>query len=61
MTRAVAAVAAICCLGGAVVLHAAQERWAPPQADKPELLYVRSPAVVKRTALSYNGIAADVY
>ena len=61
MTRAVAGVGAICCLGGAVVLHAAQERWSPPEVDRPELLYVRSPAVAKRTALSYGAISADVY
>lgn len=61
MTRAAAGVGAICCLGGAVVLHAAQERWSPPQVDRPELLYVRSPAVAKRTALSYQGVAADLY
>ena len=61
MTRAVAGVAAICCLGGAVALHASQDRWSPPQVDRPELLYVRSPAVAKRAVLSYNGIAADVY
>jgi tetratricopeptide (TPR) repeat protein len=61
VTRATAGVGAICCLGGAVVLHAAQERWSPPPADRPELLYVRSPAVAKRAALSYQGIAADLY
>jgi hypothetical protein len=59
--RAAAAVAASLCLAGAVVLHAAQDRWAPPAVDRPELLYVRSPAVMKRAALGYDAIAADVY
>ena len=61
MTRATAALAAAFCLAGAVMLHAAQERWAPPKVDRPELLYVRSPAVMKRAALGYEAIAADVY
>lgn len=61
MTRATAALAAAFCLAGAVMLHAAQERWAPPKVDRPELLYVRSPAVMKRATLGYEAIAADVY
>jgi len=61
MTRVTAALAAAFCLAGAVMLHAAQERWAPPEVDRPELLYVRSPAVMKRAALGYEAIAADVY
>jgi hypothetical protein len=61
VTRATAGLTAAVCLGGAVVLHAAQDRWAPPDVDRPELLYVRSPAVMKRAALSYGGVAADVY
>jgi hypothetical protein len=59
--RARAAVAAIVCLAGAVALHAAQDRWPAPALDTPGLLYVRSPQVARRAALSYDGIAADVY
>ena len=59
--RAIAAVGAVACLAGAVWLHAAQEYWVPAQVDRPELLYVRSPAVLKRAALGYDAIAADVY
>ncbi|HYT68807.1 MAG TPA: hypothetical protein VEL51_20450 [Vicinamibacterales bacterium] len=61
MTRVTAGVAAAMCLGGAVMLHAAQDRWTPPSVDRPELLYVRSPAVVKRAVLGYDAIVADVY
>ena len=61
MTRVTAAIGAAICLAGAVVLHAAQDRWAPPAVDRPELLYIRSPAVMKRATLRYDGIAADVY
>ena len=61
MTRAVAAVAAAACLGGAVALHAAQDRWPAPKVDAPGLLYVRSPAMIKRTVLDYDAIAADLY
>ena len=56
-----AALGASLCLAGAVVLHAAQDRWAPPAVDRPELLYVRSPDVIKRAALGYDAIAADIY
>jgi len=61
VTRVTAGVAAAMCLGGAVMLHAAQDRWTPPSVDRPELLYVRSPAVVKRAVLGYDAIVADVY
>ncbi len=61
MTRVTAGIAAAMCLGGAVMLHAAQDRWTPPSVDRPELLYVRSPAVVKRAVLGYDAIVADVY
>jgi hypothetical protein len=61
MRVAFAAAAAIC-FAGAVALHAMEDRWAPrPDVDRPELLYVRSPAVARRAVLSYQGIAADVY
>jgi tetratricopeptide (TPR) repeat protein len=54
--------AAVACLAAAVALHAAADRWAPaPSVDQPGLLYVRSPAVARRAALGYPGLAADVY
>jgi hypothetical protein len=59
--RAAAGAAAIVCLAAAVALHAAQDRWPAPAIDVPGLLYVRSPAVARRAALSYDGVAADVY
>ena len=61
MTRAVAGAAAVACLGCAVALHAAQERWPAPAVDAPGLMYLRSPAVVKRVVLDYDAIAADLY
>lgn len=61
MNRVAAAAAGAMCLAGAVVLHGAQERWAPPAVDRPELLYVRSPAVLKRSSLGYAGVLSDVY
>lgn len=61
MTRAAAAAAAAACLGGAVALHAAQDRWPAPEVDRPGLLYVRSPAVATRIVLDYDGVAADMY
>ena len=59
--RLIAAAGGLLCLAGAVALHAAQDRWPAPQVDRPELLYVRSPAVMKRAALGYDAIAADLY
>jgi tetratricopeptide (TPR) repeat protein len=59
--RAIAAASALISLASAMWLHAAQEHWVPPQVDRPELLYIRSPAVLKRSALGYDAIASDVY
>lgn len=62
MTRGAGAAAAAVCLGLAVTLHAAQDRWTPPPSvDAVALLYVRSPAVAQRLALGYRGFGADVY
>lgn len=61
MTRAMAAAAAAGALACAVVLHAAQDRWPAPDVDRPDLLYVRSPAVMKRIVLDNDAVAADAY
>ena len=61
MTRAQAGAAAIVSLACAVVLHAAQDRWPAPDVDRPDLLYVRSPAVMRRLVLDYDAVAADAY
>ena len=55
------AAAAALCLAAAVALHAAIDRWPAPAVDTPGLLYVRSPEAARRAALSYRGVAADVY
>jgi hypothetical protein len=60
--RALAFAAAAICLVAAVALHATEDRFAPaPAVDAPGLMYVRSPAVARRAALGYSGLAADVY
>jgi hypothetical protein len=62
VTRAAAGIAAAVCLGGAVAVHAAQDRrWPAPMADRPELMYLRSAPVVQRAVLDYDAIAADLY
>lgn len=61
MTRAAAGAAAAVCLGGAVALHAAQDRWPAPTVDRPGLLYLRSAAVAQRIVLDYDAMAADMY
>jgi hypothetical protein len=60
-TPRAAAAGAVLCLAGAVGVHAAQDRWPAPAVDRPELLYVRSPGVMKRAMLGYDAFAADVY
>lgn len=54
-------IGAVVCLAGAIAIHAVQDRWPAPAVDRPELLYVRSPHVMKRVLLGYDAFAADVY
>jgi hypothetical protein len=62
MTRPILAACALACLAGAAALHASEDDWAPPpNVDAVALLYVRSPAVARRAALGYPGLAADIY
>lgn len=62
MKRGLTAGAAAMCLGLAVMLHAAQDsRYPAPAIDRPELLYIRSGATMKRLALHYDGAIADLY
>jgi hypothetical protein len=58
---AAAGAAAAFCLGAAVALRAAEDRWPAPKVDRLELLYLHSPAIARRLVLGYDGIAADVY
>src|SRR5687767_1664043 len=48
-------------LGAIVGLQIVRERAAPLERDDEELLYVRSPEAVKRLALSYDSLVADLY
>lgn len=49
-------------LAGVVGLQAVHEqRGGPPAADSPSILYVRSPEAMRRLALSYDALLADVY
>lgn len=59
--RGPAGLAAAACLGGAVALHAAQDRWPAPKVDAPGLLYVRSSTMMTRIVLDYDAVASDVY
>lgn len=45
----------------AVALQVERERRSPPAAIRDELLYVTSPAVLGRLALSYDAVVADLY
>ena len=48
-------------LSAIVGLQVARERAAPLPAAEEKLLYVRSPEAVKRMALSYDSLVADIY
>jgi hypothetical protein len=55
-------VAAIVCLAAAIALQAGRDRAFPPrEAATAQLLYVRSPEALKRLALGFDALAADVY
>lgn len=48
--------------GGVIGLQAVHDRaGGPPAAQTPAMLYVRSPEAMKRLALSYDQLLADVY
>ena len=48
-------------MGAIVALQIVRERAAPLSSGEEELLYVRSPEAMKRMALSYDSLLADVY
>ena len=49
-------------MGGVVALQAVHEHYSgPPSANAESLLYVRSPEAMKRLALSYDSLLADIY
>jgi len=49
-------------LGGVIGLQAVHERLGGvPAVDTPDMLYVRSPEAMRRLALSYQSLLADVY
>jgi hypothetical protein len=54
--------AAVTCLALSIALQIGRDRVYPRNdPDTQQLLYVRSPAVVKRIALGFDALAADVY
>lgn len=53
---------AVACLAAAVALQVGRDRLYPRNdPDTRQLLYVRSPDVLKRIALGFDAVAADVY
>jgi hypothetical protein len=48
-------------LSGTAALQARLERTRPSEADLPGFLYIDSPGVLQRIALSYDAVVADVY
>lgn len=56
-----AAVLLIVLLGGAVGLEVARDRWYGEPAPARTVLYVKSTEAVRRMALSYSAVLADVY
>lgn len=60
-SASVTAVALAALLATVVGLQILRERTAPLQSGEAELLYVRSPEAMKRMALSYGPLLADIY
>jgi hypothetical protein len=57
-----ASVILIVLMGGVIGLQAVHERrGGVPAVDTPDMLYVRSPDAMKRLALSYQSLLADIY
>ena len=57
-----ASVILILLMGGVIGLQAVHERrGGVPAVDSPDMLYVRSPEAMKRLALSYQSLLADIY
>jgi hypothetical protein len=53
---------AIAALGGAIGIQTTKDRWYPrSEAARTGVLYVRSPAAMKRLAFGFQALAADVY
>ena len=62
MSRAGTLAAATLCLAMAIGLQVARDRaWPRLPAVEQQILYVRSPAVLKRLVLGFDALAADVY
>lgn len=62
MTRATTLTAAALCLAVAIGLQVVRDRrWPREAAAAQQILYVRSPAVLKRLVLGFDALAADVY
>ncbi len=62
LPRPLAAGLAVAALGGAIVAQSARDRWYPrAEAQRTHVLYVRSPAAMKRLAFGFQALAADVY
>ena len=62
MKTALVRIAAVACALSAVLLHVGRDRWfqlAPVHGQT--LLHVRSPETLRRVALEFDGVAADVY
>jgi tetratricopeptide (TPR) repeat protein len=62
LPRPLVAGLAVAALGGAIVVQSARDRWYPrAEAARTRVLYVRSPAAMKRLAFGFQALAADVY
>jgi tetratricopeptide (TPR) repeat protein len=62
VTGTVAGVAAIAVLMATIVrLQMVRERWFPQSEPAQQILYVSSPAVLTRLALSYDALVSDLY
>lgn len=62
LTAPLGAGLAVAALSGAIVLQSARDSWYPrEESDRTRVLYVRSPAAMKRLTFGFQAVAADVY
>jgi tetratricopeptide (TPR) repeat protein len=62
LSRPLAAGLSICALAGAIAIQSARDQWYPRSSGaRTRVLYVRSPAAMKRLAFGFEALTADVY
>jgi tetratricopeptide (TPR) repeat protein len=62
LSRPIAAGVALAALAGAITIQSARDAWYPrSESERTRVLYVQSPALMKRLALGFEALLADIY